>query len=177
MKKFFVLIATGLVLMLSAPATAHAGEGRLDGWGVGLGFGTGITGVSLKTLTGDAQALQLVIGCWGGYQNECYGVGGSIDMLFKMPLITDEGAVRLAWNVGGGASMGVRSSTWRRHPHRDWRGRNMWLAGQFVAGLEFLFPRVPLDVVLEWRPSIYVIPTFMHLDFENAGFHVRYYFQ
>ncbi len=177
MKKLSVALVVGLFVALAVPATAaaQAGEGRLDGFGVGLGYGTGITGVSLKTQLGDARAFQAVIGCWGGYRNECYGIGGSADLLFNMPIITDEGSVALAWNVGGGGSIGFRDDGWARHPHRDRRGHSMWLAGQFVAGLEFLFPSVPLDLVIEWRPHLYIVPS-IWLHFENFGFHVRYYF-
>lgn len=173
MRRWIVaLVVWAGVLALSMPAMA---QGRPAGWGIGLGSGTAITGVSLKNQMGE-RALQAVIGCWGGYRNNCYGLGASVDLLINMPLITEDDTVQLAWNLGGGGAIGLRSGGWARHPHGDWRGDSLWLGGQFVAGLEFIFPKVPLDVVLEWRPTLFVIPT-ARLWIEHAGFHVRYYFQ
>lgn len=178
MKKFWVVACVGFVLLMASPAMAQSSEARLDGWGVGLGIGTGITGVSLKNQTSGDKAFQAVIGCWGGYRNNCYGLGGSLDLLVNMPVLTQEDSVSLAWNLGGGGAVGVRGgSDWGRHPRGSgYRGNDLWLAGQFVAGLEVLFPSVPLDVVVEWRPSLWIVPGF-HFQIENAGFHVRYYFQ
>lgn len=176
MKHVVVVMVAGLALLLASPAAAQASGDRLGGWGVGLGYGTAVTGISLKSQLGDDQAFQGVIGCWGYYRGSCYGVGASVDLLFNMPVITDEDSVVLAWNIGGGGSLGIRDDGWDRHPHREWRGHNTWLAGQFVAGLEFLFPSAPIDLVLEWRPTLFIVPG-MRLNIENFGFHVRYYFQ
>ncbi len=176
MKKFWAVVIVVSVLLIAAPVSAQSAEGRPAGFGAGLGFGSFVTGVSLKKHDGD-RALQGVIGCgwrWGygrrGHRtrgSQCRGMGVSGDLLLSMPVITDEGSVILAWNVGGGASVGV----WDHY----YEGDRLWLGGQFVAGLEFIFPGVPLDLVLEWRPSLLVIPT-GDFWFGQAGFHVRYYF-
>lgn len=172
MKKLWAVVVVTSVLLVALPSSAQAGEGRPAGWGVGIGWGTGVSGLSLKNQSGDT-ALQGVIGCgwrwgWGRrgrHRRHCRGIGVSGDLLFNQSVLTDEGTVRLAWNVGPGAALGVI-------PDID----EIWLAGQFVAGLEFIFPEVPLDVVLEWRPSLFVIPD-AGFWVGQLGFHVRYYFQ
>ncbi len=176
--KWWMAVIVVVLMMAASPAMAQSDEARIEGLGVGLGVGTGLSGVSLKSQRGGGTAFQGVIGCWGSFNNECQGLGASVDLLVNMPVLTQDGSVSLAWNVGGGGAVGVRGgSDWGRHPRgRGYRGDNMWLAGQFVAGLEFLFPSVPLDVVVEWRPSLWIVPG-IYLDFANAGFHVRYFFQ
>ncbi len=165
-----------VMMMIGMVAIAWPGEAeaqRPDGLGVGLGYGTGVSGVSLKSHQGD-NALQGVIGCWG---YNCAGIGVSGDYLFSMSTLADEGSVRVAWNLGFGAAAGIwPGSSWSNRPGR-WgdRSGNLWLAGQFVAGLEFIFPEIPIDVVLEWRPSLRVMPA-AGFRFDHAGFHVRYYF-
>lgn len=170
MKKWWSIVVAAVLVLMASSASAQAGaEGRPAGWGIGLGSGTGVGGISLKS-QGD-PALQGVVGCgwhWRGRgRGGCRGLAASGDLLIPMPVITDEGTVRLAWNLGGGAAVGLGSRYY---------GDGITIAGQFVAGLEFIFPEIPLDVVLEWRPSLFLVPDGW-LDEGHVGFHVRYYFQ
>ena len=172
MKDALMVALAAAALMMAAPGVSHAQDARPDGFGLGLGQGTGVSGISGKVHTGDT-AFQGVIGnWWGGWgvhtrrgyrRYRTGGLGFSGDILFNMPSIHDAGAVTIAWNLGGGAAVGV---------HPDW----MALRGQFVAGLEFLFPEVPLDVVLELRPSVRFVPFDLFPRF-SAGGHIRFYIQ
>lgn len=174
MKKFVVAIVAVFALMMTAPASAQAQQSRPGGFGIGLGHSTGVAGISGKVHSGDI-AIQGVVGNWWGgwgarwgdrydryYYRNRRGLGVSLDLLFNMPVIHDADVVQIAWNLGGGAAVGVS-------PHY------MHMRGQFVAGLEFIFPDVPLDLVLEWRPSVQIVPADFWLNFAGGGAHIRVY--
>ncbi|RAL22301.1 hypothetical protein DL240_10640 [Lujinxingia litoralis] len=160
MKKFSLISALILALvLLASPAMAQEGGGRVPGkFGIGIGDGSVASGISLKAFTG-ATAVQGVIGCWG---YNCDGLGVSVDLLFNQAPLVQAGPLVLAWNVGFGGSAAA------------WRNRHTYVAAQGVLGLEFIFPDVPLDLVLELRPEISIVPG---VDFDlDGGAHVRFYF-
>ncbi len=170
MKKLVVAMVAAFALMLAAPAGAQA-QDRPGGFGIGLGHGTAVSGISGKIHTGDI-ALQGVIGnWWGGWGSRWHrhhrhrsGLGVSIDILASMPTIHDADVVQIAWNVGGGGAIGTGPNWFR-------------MRAQFVAGLEFIFPDVPLDLVLEWRPSVQLAPADFWLNFSGGGAHIRFYIE
>lgn len=159
MKKFSLISALMLAMVLMAtPAMAQEGGGRIPGgFGIGLGDGTFAQGLSLKAFQGPT-AIQGVIGCWG---YNCNGLGASVDLLFNQSALVDASPLVLAWNVGFGGSVGT------------WGNRSTYVAAQGVLGLEFIFPDVPLDLVLELRPHFRVLPNARFgID---GGAHVRFY--
>lgn len=177
MKNLMMIVVAAFILMLAAPAMAQeVGDGRPGGFGIGLGQGTLVSGISLKQHQGPT-ALQGVVGCmsYGYAGGDCWGIGVSGDFLINMPVLADADVVRVAWNLGGGGAVGVG---WGRHWHpqerRYYSSGTAHLAGQFVAGLEFIFPDLPLDLVLEWRPTLRILP-FTGLNFFGGGAHIRFY--
>lgn len=177
MKKLVIAAAAAVALTFAIPTTADAQQGRPGGFGLGLGWGTHVTGISGKLHTG-GTALQGVLGTWGPYFNN-RGIGLSADFLVNMPQLHDAGVVQLAWNLGGGGALGIGPSNWytgRWHRNRFTPRADFVLQVQGTAGFEFIFPEVPLDVVVEWKPAIQLAPTPLFL-FPEFGFHVRYYIQ
>lgn len=176
MKKFAMLVSAVFVLLLAIPVTAQAQEGRPAGVGIGLGQGTLVSGISLKHHMG-ANAIQGVIGCTRQWAGRCHGAGVSGDFLFNMPIFFEADPIALGWNIGGGAAVGVG---WERYRHRSYRHDRYYgagtvhVAGQFVAGLEIIFPTIPIDIVLEWRPHLRVAPFFDLWPF-GGGAHIRFY--
>ncbi len=171
MKKFFSLLSVFAVLMLATPAAAQEGSvNRPDGFGIGLGQGTYVSGISLKSHLG-ATALQGVVGY--GY----YGFGFSGDYLWNMPTLVRADPLDLAWNIGVGGSLIFGDGRWGRrggwyYPGHDRRG---YVAAHvaFVAGLEFILPDIPLDFVIEARPNLILFPrVWLHF---TGGAHVRIY--
>lgn len=170
MKKLVMVLVAAFAMVVAAPAAAQAQDSRPGGFGLGLGQATGVSGISGKIHTGDI-ALQGVVGNWWGGWGRRYhydgprrrnGLGLSFDILANMETFHDADVVQLAWNLGGGAAVGV---------HPDWDPR---VRGQFVAGLEFIFPEVPLDLVIEYRPHLQLTPGWgFHLF--GAGAHIRFY--
>lgn len=171
MKKLVLAVVACFALLVAAPGTATAQESRPGSFGIGLGQGTGVAGISGKLHSGDISFQGVLGNWWGGWAHGRHrhraGIGFSFDVLFNMPVFHDADIVHLAWNLGGGAAIGM-------HPRWTYQSR---IHAQFVAGLEFLFPDVPLDIVLEWRPNIRLVPShWFGFGFTSAGAHIRFYF-
>lgn len=163
-----------VIFLFSASAFAQEdSSARPGGLGIGLGQGTIASGISLKQHTG-ATALQGVIGCFGAryYYNDCRGIGVSGDYLINMPTFFDLDALSIGWNIGGGVAAGLG---FNGYYYRDqYYANGFTIAGQFIAGLELLFPSIPLDFVLEWRPHLRILPS-PWFNFAAGGAHVRFY--
>lgn len=165
------MLAGALVALAVAasPAVARADGRRSSGFGLGLGTGTIANGVSLKGYMG-GTALQGVIGVWGGGGigrrfGHADGVAVSVDYLFEMPSFAASQYFTLDWSFGLGAGFGVETFS----------NGSPRLAGSGVAGLEFNFTRIPLDVVVEYRPTLVLLRDVgLHLIDFTA--HVRFYF-
>lgn len=175
------LIWFGLFLLLALPTTAF-GQGNhgmaiRNGGNLGLGVGSGTLahGLSLKYFTDSNFAIQGNIGYWRGrYWGKCKGdycdyYGGnsfavSVDAIFEQGTLAGNSNVELAWNLGLGGGLGLSE-------YNDSVGAAV--AG--VIGLELLINVIPIDVVIEYRPNILVVPG-VALDLVNFTGHIRYYF-
>jgi hypothetical protein len=162
MKRLALLLAP--LALLALPSLAHAGAShrRAGTAGVGLGGGTTGAGLSAKVFLSDASAVQAVAGPWGSWGNG--GLGLSADHLYEMPTIAEGDAAELAWNWGAGAGVGIFSET-----------ATLGVGVSAVAGLEVAFKPVPLDLVVEYRPTLAVLPG-VDLDLIGATAHLRYFF-
>ncbi len=152
-----------LALVLVCPAS-HAQPPRGGAkFGVGVGGGLGVSGLSGKLWLSDQNALQGVVGAWGVGRGDGRGegLGVSIDYLWEMPVLATTEPMLLAWNLGLGGSAGATSPA--------------WLGVSGVAGLEFNFQPVPLDVTLEYRPGIGIVPG-VTADLVNFTGHLRVHF-
>lgn len=165
------LTLTSLVLAAVFAGTARADDGarRAGGFGIGLGSGTLANGISLKAY-GGRSALQGVVGVWGGGGighrfGHAGGVAVNADYLFEMPSLATSPYFTLDWSFGLGAGFGVQTFS----------NGSPGLAGSGVAGLEFNFTRIPLDVVVEYRPTLAILPD-VHLHLVDFTAHVRFYF-
>lgn len=152
-----------LASLLSPPTDAAPPRGGAK-FGIGVGGGLGVSGLSGKFWLGNTNALQLVVGAWGvgrydwGYG---YGLGVGADYLWEMPVLTRADPVIVAWNLGAGATVGATDPGW------------VGVSG--VAGLEFDFQPVPIDITLEYRPGFGILPGFA-VDLVNFTGHARVHF-
>lgn len=150
------------VLGLTLSTTAAAAPHRAGGYtGIGLGGGTSTSGISAKHFLNDRNAVQGVVGAWGGWSGT---LGLSGDYLYEMPPLATGEALTVAWNVGPGVGLGLI-------PQTD----QVALAGNAVVGLELAVVPFPMDVVLEYRPTVQVIP---NVAFDPIAFtgHIRFFF-
>jgi hypothetical protein len=162
------VIIAGVVAI--APAAAHAQAARrAQGFGLGLGAGTIANGLSMKYYMGGA-ALQGVVGVFGGGDvgdrfRHFNGIAGSLDYLFEMPSLARSQYFTVDWSFGLGAGFGVQAFS----------SGSPALAGSGIAGIEFNFTTFPLDLVIEYRPSLGILPD-PGLNLVNFTAHIRIYF-
>ncbi len=153
------LIASA-VLLVSTSSTAFADAPIRQGgnFGIGLGNGTSATGLSAKYFLSGSQALQGTLGVHLG--GDYLGVGA--DYLWEMPEFVQSSPANLGWNLGAGAGLGL--------------GSGIYFGASFIAGLEFNFNPVPIDLVLEYRPTVNIISGGDLIDLVDFSGHVRFYF-
>ncbi len=155
MKRQAPLFGALLIGALSASAPVQAAS-PAGPFGIGVGGGLGVSGLSGKYYMG-STALQGMVGTYAGD-----GLGVGVDYLLEMPNLTSSEPVDIAWNIGAGGSVGTISDT-------------SFVAVSGVAGLEFNFNPVPIDLVLEYRPGVALVPGFA-MDLVNFSGHLRFYF-
>jgi hypothetical protein len=157
---------TCLALTTSAHALAPAETIRASGsFGIGVGGGTAVGGLSLKYFPTTDTSFQVVVG-GAGYANNDFGdtaLGVDLDFLLELPtLATAQDLFELGWEAGLGA--------W------TWIGDPFWLGVNGAAGLQLNFLPVPIDLVLEWRPAIRIVPD-IGVELVDFGGHLRFYFR
>lgn len=153
------------ILSLCLSSTALAASSPGGNFGLGLGGGLGVSGLSGKYYLGDAAALQGVVGWWGAGQ-KYGGLGVNVDYLFERPQFAGGDPIALGWNFGVGGSLIVWESGY---------DDSFALGASGVLGLEFLLQPFPLDFVIEYRPGVSLVPGF-GVDLFNGSGHLRYYF-
>ena len=155
----FSLFLTTLLLTLtcSTSALANSPVRQPGNLGVGLAGGYGVSGLSLKYF-GASQSLQGTVGVNLRYDY----IGLSADYLIELTPFAESDVVDLAPAVGLGAFAGLGD-------------RSVNLGVSAVGGLEFLLVPVPIDLVIEWRPSLLIVPS-PRLALVGFTGHVRYYF-
>jgi len=168
-KSALVFVAALLLALTLAPSRAHAWGSPRNGFGLGIGSGTGTPlGVSGKLMAGPG-AFQGVVGFWGGgngfhQYGHIDGVALSLDYLFEMPTLVSSQYFNIDWDFGFGGGVGIPTG-----------GGDVGIGASAIAGLEFNFTRAPVDVALEYRPSIGLVPG---VGLALVGFtaHVRLWF-
>jgi hypothetical protein len=135
-----ILIALAL---LALPMAARAQEtslfaqpGRI---GLGLGATDLATGVSGKFFLTHRVALQGIVGFWYGYGRDA-GLNIGLDAIVEMPKLWSNDVASLNWNAGGGATFALF-------------GPGAWGGFQAIGGLGLQLRPVPLEFVLELRPT------------------------
>ncbi len=163
--------------LLALTPDAHAGVRESGKFGLGVGAGTLSRGFSLKYFMSNDLSVQGVVGvygygysdCWITYQGACRrrsrgsAVALGADILSERPDIFSNGAVSLAWNVGAGLGLGIPTSD------------DLGLSISLIAGFEINIDALPIDIVLEYRPTLFVSP-FTAFDYTYFTGHIRYYF-
>ena len=151
----YALILACLGAAVLAPARANAWTQPREGFGLGIGSGTGATGISGKLMVAPG-AFQGVLGWWGhndsngpgtAQYGHIDGIALSLDYLFEMPALATTQYFNLDWNFGFGGGVGVPTS-----------GGTPGVAVAGVAGLEFNFTKIPFDLTIEYRPAVGLLP-------------------
>jgi hypothetical protein len=156
----------GCAISFGSAANAHA---ELPGTlGVGLGEGTLASGISGKANSGGIVYQGVIGSVRGRGYHDRYGyrhhsgLGLSLDALVSRGNIVAGQLLALDWSAGFGGGVGFA--------HDD-----VAFAMAAVAGLEFNFRPIPLDVAIEARPNILIVPD-VDFDFDITA-HIRIWFQ
>lgn len=140
MKK--LIIITVLLMLLSAENISAQSMGRTYETALGLKF-AGAGGVTLKHFLNKKAALEGIAYFWryGGNITGLYEFHGDIN-----------GAPGLKWYVGPGAHIGFWNTKWKDRYGYNYNGSYVGLDG--VLGLDYKFNGAPINMSLDWQPSI-----------------------
>jgi len=152
-------IAAGLVMSALLPSLAWA-QPPAGPLGIGLGGGLGVSGLSAKYHTG-GSAFQAMLGAQGLGSDGGGGLAVGLDYLLEQPDLAAGSVLNVGWNYGLGGTVGI--------------GDSIGVGASGVVGLELNFQPVPIDLVIEYRPGVVVVPDF-GLNLINFSSHIRFYF-
>mgnify|MGYP000571700278 FL=1 len=161
MTRPLALTALAASLLWAPSALAGAKHRTAGSTGIGLGGGTTGGGISAKHFLSEGTAVQGVVGL-AGFEGD--GLQLNADYLMEQPVIASAEPFDVAWNFGVGAGVAL-------FPEHNLLG----LGVSGIAGVEFAFVPIPLDLVLEYRPTLGVLPG-VGLDLVNFSGHLRWFF-
>lgn len=146
MKKFIITLA--LVVSFAGALSA-----QVDGKAIGLRFNYGGAEISYQHPLGNANRVELDLGLnsWG------LGLNGIYHWVWDLSALADG----FNWYAGVGAGVGIHNSFF-----------GVGVLGQI--GIEYKF-NIPLQLSLDYRPGIYVLPAF-HGSYDGVCLSARYCF-
>lgn len=153
------LIAASMLLCGPAWANDIGGGKRL---GVGLGGGTTTSGLTAKYYLGKRSAVQVFLG-----QRFAYGNSIGADYILEFPTLAQGAPGRLFWGVGAGVGLLLYNRTGDT-------ANVLGLSG--VLQLGWHFRQFPLELIADWRPTLFVGDYAGGLWFGGGGGAVRWYF-
>ncbi|QDG50737.1 hypothetical protein FIV42_08340 [Persicimonas caeni] len=163
-----LLITVCCTLLFCLVSSSAFAQRAPNGFGIGIGAATVAGGLSIKTGTASGFTFQGVVGPWRGYGPEWRYGADSIavagDFLYEQAPLASGGLLSLGWNYGVGVGAGFG----------DWGGAVVGVTG--VLGLEFNFVPAPIDVVLEYRPGLYIGENDFDIAFWDVTPHIRLWF-
>jgi len=142
MKKIAVIV--GLLVGLNTLGNAQAmGQTYKTALGVKV-WGDG-GGVSLKSFVQSNRALEGIMYFW----NRGTRLTGLYEFHFDI-----EGAPGLKWYVGPGAHLGFYNNRYYDRNYYNGDGSGTFIGIDGVLGLDYKFDDVPINLSLDWQPSI-----------------------
>ena len=164
MKHFLVL---GLMISMSATGSAQA-LGR--NYKTAVGFKFYPTGVTVKHFVKSNAALEGI----GYFWNDGFRITGLYEYHGNI-----NGAPGLKWYVGPGAHIGFWNNGYYRERHweidEDER-RRAYLGLDGVLGLDYKINKAPINLSLDWQPSVSFGRGYADADVHFGGIAVRFTF-
>lgn len=157
MKKIRAIIAFCGIFM--AVSVTHAQEASYQqAAGIKVPFGFGLT---YKTFLADTRAVELQAGFWQK--------GFRLSGLYEFHFYSFDEVPGLAWFVGGGAHIG----TWKSRYKEEYDSEvDFGIDG--IIGLDYKFADLPLNLSIDWQPSIALIGSSFSPAYGGIG--IRYTF-
>ena len=165
MKKiFYILLSFFLVIAFSVDANAQLGKGSsTDAYSsaIGLRFTDG-TGITYKTAIGDNGNYLELIPAFRSFDFDALFIG--VTGLYEMHNDI-ESVDNLRWFWGPGATVGLSSTK-----VVDGRDNSISLGLNGIVGLDYTFANIPLNLTLDYLPSIDLSLKETDVSFHGTGF-------
>lgn len=150
-KRLFIFITLLLGIGIHTVDAQTKGNPQV-GLRLGLPFGA-----TARYFFDDANAVEGIAGVYSG----TFTVTGLYERHFDLSALTTEG---FGWFIGAGAHMGTRKTD----------GNVKFIAGvDGIGGIDYIFPTLPLNLSLDWKPAIHFNTSSDLTDFAVS---VRYTF-
>lgn len=159
------LVISVFTLAVAIGMSSSAWAEKPGTFGIGIGAGTISSGLSGKYYM-PSFAIQANVGTYGAAGDrygDFDGLAFSVDALLEQDALFQNDVVAIEWNLGIGGGLGLFDDT-------------LALAAAGVIGLEFNFVPIPIDFVVEYRPTLLLSPD-VHLEPIDFTGHLRFYFQ
>ena len=167
MKRYLIVTCLMLAVILTAQAQSL---GRTYKTALGFKFYPG--GVTLKHFVKNNAALEGI----GYFWNNGFRITGLYEYHGNI-----NGAPGLKWYIGPGAHIGFWNDRYFRDRHWDendrWDDRNRTYVGlDGVLGLDYKINKVPINLSLDWQPSISFGKGYTDTDPHFGGIAIRFAF-
>lgn len=146
-------------LLMAALTTTLNAQSYNTAFGVRLGYDSGIT---LKHFFAPASAGEFILSASPRY----FQLTGLYEYQQPVP-----GAPGLDWYVGIGAHLGGI------HHDKDRYSNSFLLGADLIGGLEYIFPRAPFNVSLDWKPSFNFTNDYNDYWYSGFALSLRYTFR
>lgn len=174
MKRSLILLGALVALMVPSLAQAETTPfARRGKFGLGLGTGTLATGLTGKYYFQETFALQGTAGLW--YWRGP-GVNFNLDAIFEMPKIYSNNTINLNWHLGFGGALGFYGRRYSyAYDRATYEGIGIGVEG--VAGFAMQIKPVPLELVIDVRPTYYFGNYWWGGAWIGTGASIRYFFK
>ena len=169
-----------VVLIALSTGTAHAAPPIRNGGNIGFGVGatTYAAGLDLKYWTGPSMSVQAVVGLYDPirFDADALSFGTDADVLWELPSFTQTDDFDFGMDLGLGGVFGFT-------PDFD-----LAAGANLVVGFNFHIDAVPLDIVLDYRPTVMLLDAVgpnpvdvtgsgdtFRIDLATGGLHIRYW--
>lgn len=139
--------------------TPFAQKGKL---GLGVGGSNLVSGLTAKYYLDNRVAIQLNLGAWARY-----GTMLGLDGIYEMPQLFRQDALSINWHVGVGAAVG-------NYSYYD--SNNLVVGASGIAGLGFQLTAIPIELVLDIRPTFLTGSGWNNPLYIGSGGALRFFF-
>jgi hypothetical protein len=143
-----------LISLISIAALTSKSQVYKTAAGIRLGPNSAAvtSGITVKHFLNEKTALEGILGI-----NDGLGICGLYEIHFPIEAVNN-----LQWFAGPGAYIAFRNSS-------------TFFGGAGVVGLDYKFEEIPLNLTIDWKPELNIIPK---IEFESSGIgiSVRYAF-
>jgi hypothetical protein len=147
-------------LCLAASVSVACGQEALYNQAIGIKFPAGFA-VTYKQFISETHSIEAQASFWEK--------GTRLSGLYEFNFYPFDDAPGLGWFVGGGAHIGV----WKSR-YKDEYNSNVDFGIDGIIGLDYKFVDLPLNISLDWQPSLALIGSSFTPAYGGIG--VRYTF-